>query len=110
MAFLEQIGLSPCLADDMGLGKTMQVISLLLAQPGVNPALLIAPTSVIGNWEREIQKFAPTLKVLLHHGVGRSKDNETQFDNVNLVVTSFGLCRRDQVLFSWSKMVTCYCR
>jgi SNF2 family DNA or RNA helicase len=108
MAFLENIGISPCLADDMGLGKTMQVISLLLAQPGTKPALLVAPTSVIGNWEREIEKFAPSLKTIVHHGGKRLKNESTQLGGIDLVITSFALCRKDKKIFeaqSWSRVI-----
>ena len=63
LSYLEGLGLGPCLADDMGLGKTIQVIARLLAdtsspdQPA--PTLIIAPTSVLGNWRKEIERFAP---------------------------------------------------
>ncbi len=82
LAFLRQWGLGACLADDMGLGKTIQVIALLLherhghAQP--QPALLICPTSVVGNWQRELTRFAPDLRVLIHHGAARQKDDSEQ--------------------------------
>ena len=79
LRYLENLGLNGCLADDMGLGKTMQVISLLVLEreqtkPG--PTLLIAPTSVIGNWQKEIEKFAPQLTTLIHHGSEREQDVE----------------------------------
>ena len=110
MAFLEKIGLAPCLADDMGLGKTMQVISLLLAQPGSCAALLVAPTSVIGNWEREVKKFAPTLKTMIHHGATRSNQDQLAkaLNEVDIVITSFALCRKDQAIFqsqNWSRVI-----
>ncbi len=103
LAFLEQWGLGACLADDMGLGKTLQFLGFLLhlkSQNNLNePALLICPTSVMGNWEREAKKFAPSLKVLLHHGSGRSIDAAftrlvTQYD---LVITSYALVARDLI-------------
>ena len=66
-----------CLADDMGLGKTPQLIGLLLhlQEQGTldQPSLLVCPTSVLGNWEREVKRFAPSLKVLVHHGDKRSQ-------------------------------------
>ncbi|QYO63878.1 SNF2 helicase-associated domain-containing protein [Leptolyngbya sp. 7M] len=71
LQFLEQLGLNGCLADDMGLGKTIQVIARLLQereQPKgkpILPTLLIAPTSVVGNWYHEIQRFAPELRALI---------------------------------------------
>ncbi len=61
--YLERLGLNGCLADDMGLGKTIQVIATLIAErvnsAEILPTLLIAPTSVLGNWGKEIEKFAP---------------------------------------------------
>ena len=101
LAFLERWGLGACLADDMGLGKTIQTIAFLLhlKAEGVNqkPSLLICPTSVLGNWEREVQKFAPSLKVLLHYGDKRSKGQKfTQAaQELDLIITSYPLMVRD---------------
>src|SRR5659263_179787 len=63
LAFLQQYGIGACLADDMGLGKTIQLLALLLKgkeDGNVGPVLLICPTSVVGNWQREAKKFAPS--------------------------------------------------
>jgi len=100
--FMRQCGLGGCLADDMGLGKTIQVIALLLREQkakgnGSRPNLLICPTSVVGNWSREVSRFAPSLKVMVHHGGDRASGEEfaksiMEFD---LVVTSYGLALRD---------------
>ena len=75
LAFMRRWGLGACLADDMGLGKTIQAIALMLhvretapSPDAVPPALLVCPTSVVGNWKREIGHFAPNLRVLVHHG------------------------------------------
>ncbi|WP_413171545.1 DEAD/DEAH box helicase [Anabaena azotica] len=101
LAFLERWGLGACLADDMGLGKTVQFIAFLLhlqEQDALeNPTLLVCPTSVLGNWEREIKKFAPTLKVLEYHGDKRPKGKAfTETANKhNLVITSYSLVQRD---------------
>jgi SNF2 family DNA or RNA helicase len=101
LAFLEQWGLGACLADDMGLGKTIQLIAFLLHQQNQqalnNPTLLVCPTSVLGNWEREVKKFAPSLKVLLHHGDQRSKGKTfiKTIQNKDLVITSYALLHRD---------------
>src|SRR5262249_5736182 len=72
MAFLDKFGLGACLADDMGLGKTIQLIALLqherqLTTEKVGPTLLVAPMSVVGNWARELARFAPEVKVHVHH-------------------------------------------
>ena len=101
LAFLRRFGLGACLADDMGLGKTVQTAALLLhvrEQGAVSgPALVICPTSVVGNWQREMGRFAPELKVLLHHGSDRLTDEAfVQAAGAHdLVVSSFGLLRRD---------------
>ncbi|MGH9763846.1 MAG: DEAD/DEAH box helicase, partial [Blastocatellia bacterium] len=99
LAFLRRFGLGACLADDMGLGKTIQTIALLLhlrASGESKPALLICPTSVVGNWEREISRFAPSLKVLIHHGSGRAKSGlEDSVAGKDIVISSYSLLHRD---------------
>ena len=102
LAFLRQWGLGACLADDMGLGKTIQIIALLLRERAAangqhRPALLICPTSVVGNWQRELARFAPDLRVLAHHGAARSKtalaQQATRYD---VVISSYALLHRDE--------------
>jgi len=101
LSFLEQWSLGACLADDMGLGKTIQLIAFLLhlqEQGSLNqPTLLVCPTSVLGNWEREVKKFGPSLKVLQHHGDGRprGKDFAKAVKGKHLVITSYALIQRD---------------
>ncbi|WP_414752714.1 DEAD/DEAH box helicase [Anabaena sp. CCY 9910] len=101
LAFLERWGLGACLADDMGLGKTIQFIAFLLHLKEQDvlekPTLLVCPTSVLGNWEREVKKFAPTLKVLQYHGDKRPKGKAFQeaVKNHDLVITSYSLIHRD---------------
>lgn len=101
LAFLEQWGLGACLADDMGLGKTPQFLAFILnfkEKYGLaNPTLIVCPTSVLNNWEREVQKFAPTLSTLVHHGDNRKKGKafKRQVENKNLVITSYSLVYRD---------------
>src|SRR5262249_8346423 len=75
LAFLRRFALGACLADDMGLGKTVQTLALLLRENGSDsrPALLVCPTSVIGNWEKEASRFATDLSLLVHHGIRREK-------------------------------------
>jgi superfamily II DNA or RNA helicase len=95
--FLFRHGLSGVLADDMGLGKTVQALSLLQKvknEHGQRPALVVAPTSVLPNWEREIEKFAPTLSSLVWHGADR-KENAAMLEKVDVVLTSYSLIRRD---------------
>jgi len=115
LRFLEQLGLNGCLADDMGLGKTMQVIARLVQErdggEALAPTLLIAPTSVIGNWQKETEKFAPCLRTLIHHGPDRAQDGEDfeqRLGGKDLVITSYALIRRDQGLFAaldWHRVV-----
>jgi hypothetical protein len=102
LAFLRRWGLGACLADDMGLGKTIQAIALLLHehQAGGNhsaPALVICPTSVVGNWKRELQRFAPGLRVMVHHGSDRASGQEfvAAVQEQDVVISTYGLARRD---------------
>ena len=102
LTFLRRWGLGACLADDMGLGKTIQTISMLLhekemAGKFLTPALLIAPTSVVTNWEREIERFAPGLQTYVHRGIDRLKDeafNEAIREK-DVVLTSYPVARLD---------------
>ena len=95
--FLHRHGLSGILADDMGLGKTIQALSLLLKskhEEGGKPSLVVAPTSVLANWEREAEKFTPQLSTFMWHGSDR-KERADQLKEVDLVLTSYALARRD---------------
>jgi SNF2 family DNA or RNA helicase len=102
LAFLRKWRLGACLADDMGLGKTIQTISLLLREKeslGKLPApfLLIAPTSVVTNWEREIGKFAPGLQTYIHRGSARLKGAEMRkaIKGKDVMLTSYPVARLD---------------
>ncbi len=98
---LSESGLGGCLADDMGLGKTVQVLALLVERRARarGPSLVVAPCSVLFNWQREAQRFAHELNVLLHHGAGRAKRREP-LEDADLVLTSYGTLRRDAALFA----------
>ncbi|MCA1992576.1 MAG: DEAD/DEAH box helicase [Coleofasciculus sp. S288] len=115
LQYLENLGLNGCLADDMGLGKSIQVIARLINEkestPDVPPTLLIAPTSVVGNWLKEIERFAPHIRTLIHHGSNRIKD-EKEFkaasSNYDVIITSFTLVRKDEKLLksvTWQRIV-----
>ena len=120
LARQERLGLNPCLADDMGLGKTVQLIALLLherqhqgatSDSGIQPTLLVAPTSVLSNWKKEAGKFAPKLKCHIHHGPDRVRDR-TEFveavSGLDLIVTSFNLARSDKETLNavrWRRVV-----
>ncbi|NQE37404.1 DEAD/DEAH box helicase [Microcoleus asticus] len=109
LAFLERWGLGACLADDMGLGKTIELIAFLVhlqEQDSLEaPTLLVCPTSVLGNWEREVKKFGPTLKVLVHHGDKRAKGKAfaTAIKEKDLIITSYALVFRDAKEFQGIK-------
>ncbi len=113
--YLETLGLGGCLADDMGLGKTVQVIAQLLneraSKKSVLPTLLIAPTSVLGNWQKEIERFAPSLVSVIHHGGERSKDAaefEKNIAQADVVISSYALARRDEKILcsrEWERVV-----
>ncbi|MEG4944307.1 DEAD/DEAH box helicase [Microcoleus sp. F4-D5] len=109
LAFLERWGLGACLADDMGLGKTIELIAFLVhlqEQDSLEaPTLLVCPTSVLGNWEREVKKFGPTLKVLVHHGDKRAKGKAfaAEIKGKDLIITSYALVFRDAKEFQGMK-------
>lgn len=124
LQYLEQLGLNGCLADDMGLGKSVQVIARLVQEkelyggggdeenvPVLLPTLLIAPTSVVGNWQKEIVKFAPHLTIMVHHGSDRLQTVEefkTACQQHDVVITSFTLTRKDEKLLNsvkWQRLV-----
>jgi SNF2 family DNA or RNA helicase len=98
--FLSRWGLGACLADDMGLGKTIQLLAMIQRdreEGGDRPVLLVAPTSVVGNWQREAARFTPDLRVHIHHGAERSRgaDFSRVVAGSALVVTSYALLQRD---------------
>ena len=96
---MADLRLGTVLADDMGLGKTLQAIALLAARAGDRPHLVVCPTSVVGNWERELARFAPGIEVIRHHGGGRPTEPEA-FPSGAVAVTSYGLLRRDAELLA----------
>jgi SNF2 family DNA or RNA helicase len=134
--FLRQYGFGACLADDMGLGKTVQLIAYLLkvknevgaelemmpadttsrrkkdedAAPAKVPtkaALIICPTSVLGNWQKELERFAPEMNVYLHYGSNRLKEEafSEKARSADVVLTSYGLSHLDSSEFEsliWS--------
>ena len=101
MLFLRNLGFGGILADDMGLGKTIQTISYLLSSTET-PSLVIGPTSVLGNWQRELRKFAPSLKVHLHHGSERLSKNQfvKEIQKNDLIISSYATTRMDEDILS----------
>ncbi|MGH9075787.1 MAG: DEAD/DEAH box helicase, partial [Acidimicrobiales bacterium] len=120
LSFMSSLGLGACLADDMGLGKTAQLLALLVAERGapsgvgggrgrkaahsskrsVAPTLVVCPMSLVGNWQREAQRFAPGLAVHVHHGAGRLSGPElaAKAAGSDLVLTTYALAARDSEL------------
>jgi superfamily II DNA or RNA helicase len=96
-------GVGGILADDMGLGKTLQTIAHLLLEKVEGrldrPALIVAPTSLVANWQREIDKFAPQLSVLVFHGEGRHAKSDA-LARADVVVTTYPILCRDEELFA----------
>ena len=99
LRFIHDIGSGGVLADDMGLGKTVQTIALLLLlkqekKEHALRTLIVAPTSVVPNWLREIERFGPALSTALWHGAGR-KEQMDDLESANVIITSYALFRRD---------------
>ena len=135
LAFLGDLGLGACLADDMGLGKTAQLLALLVDEragggeaaagrsahttartrqrphtSALGPTLVLCPMSLVGNWQREVARFAPKLSVYVHHGPARlgGKAFTRHAGAVDLVLSTYGLAARDQQLLAtvpWRRMV-----
>jgi len=106
LATMASLGLGSCLADDMGLGKTVQFIAFLLRaregkRPPSAPSLLVAPTSVLGNWERELARFAPSLPIHRHYGPARAT-GPAQIEQLGgaLVLTTYSMLWRDAALLA----------
>jgi superfamily II DNA or RNA helicase len=94
MQRLSELGMGGVLADQMGLGKTIQAMALLTSRDQDRPHLVVAPTSVVGNWERELARFAPGLSTVRHHGPDRAVTSRA-FKPGQVVVTTYALLRRD---------------
>ncbi|MDO3686855.1 DEAD/DEAH box helicase [Micromonospora sp. C28ISP2-4] len=98
LAFLQSLGLGGILADDMGLGKTVQLLALLAGDPpDAGPTLLVCPMSLVGNWQREAAKFAPGLRVHVHHGAERARGEgfAAAVGEADLVLTTYSVAARD---------------
>lgn len=129
--WMSQNNIGAVLADDMGLGKTLQLLSLLAVEKAAwaeahaaedkdaaedkgatawNPTLVVAPTSVVGNWAREAARFVPSFKVVVQHGTGRLKGDKLveAAQNADVVITSYGTVARDFLTLSkvdWDRVV-----
>ncbi|WPS86091.1 DEAD/DEAH box helicase [Brevibacillus halotolerans] len=110
LQLMSKLGFGVCLADDMGLGKTIQMITVLMAEKLSAPAIIVCPTSLMNNWSKEIERFAPTLRVYTHHGPERLHQNELQAKVAehDVVITSYSLVNRDLadlMEIKWSYLV-----
>lgn len=122
LSFLDRLGVGACLADDMGLGKTVQLLALLLSERAAAggrgkkrakrpaPTLMVCPMSLVGNWQREAAKFAPSLIVHVHHGGERLSGGEFRAAaaQADLVITTYALAARDRDELSaveWGRVV-----
>ncbi|GAB1463972.1 DEAD/DEAH box helicase [Pedobacter sp.] len=100
--FLDSFNFGGCLADDMGLGKTIQIIAFILSQNDKvdqNTNLIVVPASLVFNWQQEINKFAPSLRVTTIYGTNRVKQLQ-QFNRYQVVLTSYGTLLAD---IAWLK-------
>lgn len=93
--YLYDTGFGGILADDMGLGKTIQCLSFILQLPQDSKHLIIGPASVVYNWFSEAKKFVPHLNVQLYLGKQRFEELVNNLDETNLIVTSYGILKRD---------------
>ncbi|MFI5720807.1 DEAD/DEAH box helicase [Nocardia sp. NPDC051750] len=114
LATMNRLNCGAILADDMGLGKTIQVLALLLHErerdTAPRPTVLVCPMSVVGNWQREAERFAPDLRVLVHHGPGRAQGAQLDaaLAGSDLVITTYALLARDIADLSrqqWERVV-----
>nr|WP_305051091.1 DEAD/DEAH box helicase [Elizabethkingia bruuniana] len=95
--FLDSHNFGGCLADDMGLGKTVQIIAFILSQRekhGHTTSLVVLPTSLLFNWQEELAKFAPSVKVLTHYGADRQKST-ADFQKYEVILTTYGMLLSD---------------
>ncbi|WP_107942050.1 DEAD/DEAH box helicase [Metasolibacillus fluoroglycofenilyticus] len=116
LVFMRKQKFGACLADDMGLGKTIQTISYLLYTINTldvtEPAIIICPTSVLGNWQKELERFAPSLTIYTHYGANRLKDallrDEMKRAMPQIVLSTYGTISQDAEFlqhFSWSSII-----
>jgi SNF2 family DNA or RNA helicase len=114
LSFLSRLGLGGILADSMGLGKTVQLLSLLAYEHqsgrSSGPTLLVCPMSLVGNWEKEAERFTPDLGVYVHHGSDRLSGAELQaaLGQADLVLTTYAIAARDRddlAAVRWQRVV-----
>jgi SNF2 family DNA or RNA helicase len=94
-----------CLADEMGLGKTIQAIAVLLQHAAAGPALVVAPTSVLPNWQAELSRFAPSLNAIVYRGAKR-RQHLSELDAGTVLVASYDIVLRDRVALTATAFAT----
>ncbi len=94
LKFLDEGGFGGLLADEMGLGKTVQVLALFSQLTLQNPILIVVPTSLLFNWQREIERFLPSFTVYRHEGADRLQSRE-ELEQKQIILTSYALLRND---------------
>lgn len=101
MRYMLEENLGCILGDEMGLGKTLQIITLMLdfKQKGNTPMLVVAPVSLLQNWKRECEKFAPDIKCCVHHGFQRT-GRYREFENYDVVIISYSIAINDASILS----------
>jgi superfamily II DNA or RNA helicase len=108
---LSHAGLGACLADDMGLGKTLQALAVLLARAGAGPALVVAPTSLMGNWRAEARRFAPSLVVNVYAEGGAPGARRSAIESAaagQVLLVSYPMLQIDAEAFAagdWATLV-----
>lgn len=116
LVFMREQRFGACLADDMGLGKTVQLISYVLYTVETlkieEPTIIVCPTSVLGNWQKELARFAPTLRVHTHYSANRLKDEQfeqfIQKERPHIILSTYGTISQDAEFLqhlSWSTVV-----
>jgi superfamily II DNA or RNA helicase len=99
LQFLREYNLAGILADDMGLGKTLQTLAHIQIEKDAGrltlPALIVAPVSLMGNWQREAERFCPELRCLVHHGLDRHEAADSMADH-DIVIAPYSLLHRDR--------------
>ncbi|MNZ86555.1 hypothetical protein D3C78_1053770 [compost metagenome] len=112
LAAMKDLGFGALLADDMGLGKTVQVITTLLEglDRSDNPCLIVCPTSLLGNWQREFARFAPMMRIYVHHGGSRLHGDPflKECHECDVILTTYQLVGRDSTelrSMEWSTIV-----
>ena len=116
--FLGRIGIGGVLADDMGLGKTVQLLAWMSLdqqgrsgdEPAGGPSLLVCPMSLVGNWQREAERFTPDLRVHVHHGSERARGDAftAAVAGSDLVITTYAIASRDAAVLrriAWRRVV-----